>query len=723
MLPGGAPAGRSRAAAAAAEGCALHPIDWAILAVPLAGVLLVSLWTRRHARSVAHFMAGGRNAGRYMLCTARSGLGGAVLFVALCQMFYQSGFTLQWWYCISTMICMVVGISGFVTYRYRETRALTLAQFFEMRYSRRFRVCAGALGFLAGTINYGIIPIICARLVVSFLGLPSAAEIGGLSVPTDLLLMGLFLGWTVATVTLGGQVTVLAAETAKGVVSQLFAVALVLVLLAGLSWPAARAALLDRPPGHSLVNPFEAYAQDFNHAFVLMQAAVVIYATMAWQSSHAFNASALSPHEGRMGAILSQWQVFTGAVLLAVLALCALVYLHDPAGDALVRQAMDRIPDPATRDQMRLPLAMSQMLPPGLKGMLCAVLVMGLLSTDAMHLHSWGSILVQDVVLPLRRRPLTTRQHLNVLRLGVVAVALIAFAFGAVFTQGDYVMMWFAVTQAIFTGGAGAAIIGGLYWSRGTTAGAWAGLLTGSVLSVGGILLQQPFWRHAGWLPEALRRHVGPNLSLGDGSAAGFPFNGVEVSFYASGAALAAYAIVSLLTCRARHDMQRLLHRGPYRVDTAAEPDVVREREQRRAGWRARVGRLIGISRDFSRTDRWTTWGIVGWNLAWFVVVAIGSVVYLLRPWPDGAWADFWLVAAVLAPLLIGVAATAWITVGCAADLRVFFHRLRHARADPADDGMVRGPAPVPPVRPASPPALAPAAQPDPLSALAAAPE
>ena len=36
-----------------------------------------------------------------------------------------------------------------------ETRALTLAQFFEIRYSKSFRVFAGMMGFGAGLVNFG----------------------------------------------------------------------------------------------------------------------------------------------------------------------------------------------------------------------------------------------------------------------------------------------------------------------------------------------------------------------------------------------------------------------------------------------------------------------------------------------------------------------------------------------------------------------------------------
>ena len=43
---------------------------------------------------------------------------------------------------------MILTTSGWVIYRFRQTKSLTLAQFFEKRYSRNFRIFAGIIAFV-----------------------------------------------------------------------------------------------------------------------------------------------------------------------------------------------------------------------------------------------------------------------------------------------------------------------------------------------------------------------------------------------------------------------------------------------------------------------------------------------------------------------------------------------------------------------------------------------
>src|SRR5687768_14123056 len=181
-------------------------IDWVLVVVPIALVLAFAVYTRRFVRSVADFLAAGRCAGRYLLANARgeadSGLANTM---SKFEIILVSGFVLNFWEKIQVPVLLLVGISGFVIYRYRETRALTLAQFLEMRYSRRFRLFMGGLAFLSGILNYGIFPAISARFFIYFLDLPHAVQIGPFAVSTFALLMLSYLSITVFLVTIGGQ--------------------------------------------------------------------------------------------------------------------------------------------------------------------------------------------------------------------------------------------------------------------------------------------------------------------------------------------------------------------------------------------------------------------------------------------------------------------------------------------------------------------------------------
>ena len=68
-----------------------------------------------------------------------------------------------------------------------------------------------------------------------------------------------------------------------------------------------------------------------------------------------------------------------------------------------------------------------------------------------------------------RKTPLNQQQHFRLLRWSIVFIAVFAYLFGVLFPPTKYILMFFAVTGAIFLGGAGSVIIGGFYWKKGTT--------------------------------------------------------------------------------------------------------------------------------------------------------------------------------------------------------------------------------------------------------------
>ncbi len=637
-------------------------MDWSAFCIPLVLVLFIAKYTKRYLKSVADYMAGGRCAGRYMLCVARGEMAsGAVMFVLFFEIFNQAGFTYIWWGWMTSLTALFVAITGFVAYRYRETRALTLAQFFEMRYNKTFRIFVGCLGFFAGVMNFGIIPAVGARFFVYFIGLPPELYLAGLHIPTFIPLMALFMVVTIYLTLSGGQITVMVTDCASGLMDLWMSMVIVIALVGIFSWAEVSQVMLDRPAGQSLMNPLNSMKlRDFNIWYVLMGVWSSIYGTMAWQNASAFNSAARTPHEARMGSILGRWREYSRLLVITVLSMSAVTFLNHPHYAELsapIHELVSRISNPQIQKQMLVPSALGALLPIGIKGLLCAVVLAGMFGGDTTHIHSWGSMFVQDVLLPLRKKPLSPKQHIRYLRLAMAGVGLFAFLFGCLFNQTEYVSMWFSVTMAIYVGGAGAAIIGGLYWKKGTTSAAWAAMLTGSFLAVGGIISRQIF--------------------------PGFPLNGIQISFCSSLISIVIYTVVSLLTCRKDFNMDRLLHRGEYAV--AEDRVEVHQEQKQKFHW----SKIIGITDKFSRMDRVIALGVFSWSMIWVLVMLTGTIWNLISPWSDSVWSYFWWCAAVVLPLCIGIFTTVWFTGGVFKDMRSFFFALQHERVDEGDDGTV----------------------------------
>ena len=217
--------------------------------------------------------------------------------------------------------------------------------------------------------------------------------------------------------------------------------------------------------------------------------------------------------------------------------------------------------------------------------------------------------------------------------------------------------MWWVVTEALYVGGAGVAIIGGLYWKKGTTAGAWAGLLSGSGLVTGGIIARQ-IWGES------------------------FPLNGAQIAFFGSISACVVYAITSLLTCREDFDMDRMLHRGAYAVESEKKYET---KSKTRVTW----GKLIGLDEHFTFGDKILAGGLFGWSMIWFVVFVVGTIWNLITPWPITVWSSFWYVVGIGIPIFFAFVTAIWFTWGGIRDMRLFFRRLREERVDALDNGMV----------------------------------
>lgn len=662
----------------------MHWIDWIIVSTFLIGLLCITLYTKRYMRSIADFLAANRMAGRYML-TVSAGLGGAISIIAVWEMTYDAGLPATWWGMIGAPIGLIVGISGFIIYRFRQTRALTLAQFLEMRYSRSFRYFSGILCWMSGVMNYGVFPAVTARFIIYFFGLPEQLQLLGFGISTFPLVMIAYLSFALFIACTGGQISIMVVDFFQGMLMLLIFLVLMCFLMHMFKWDDIAAGLMMASEGKSMINPFKTgNVHDFSIWYFLIGVFGMIYNAKSWQGNSGFNAAAKTPHEAQMAGIIGSWRMIASGLCMLIIPLAAYAVLHHPKFAVLaapIQAQLATIADPQLQSQMTVPLFLAHILPVGMMGLFAAVILACAIGCDNSYIHSWGTILIQDVILPIRNKPIDYKTHLLWLRLSIFGVALFGFIFSMLFPLKDFILMFFALTGAIYLGGAGAVIIGGLYWPRGTTPAAWVALILGTVLAFGGMMIQQ-FWVTT--ISPVLMIHW-PNCTWLLTHKDKFPVNGQEIYFFAMLTASISYVLVSLLGPRSVFNMDKMLHRGSY----AVQSDVV-EAKNALAPKKFRLSDLIGVSTEFTKFDRFLIWTTFWWTMAWWGIFVAGTMISLFFNVSDNAWSWFWYCKIWWFSLVLGIVCTIWIICGGVRDAYRMFQDLKKENVDDADDGIVR---------------------------------
>jgi len=634
-------------------------IDWFIAAVCILVLFFGVRLSKKLVRSVADFLSAGRSAGRYMI-TVSQGMAaiGAITIVGQWEMNYVAGFALRWWEFTMAVVLLAITVSGWVIYRFRQTRALTIAQFLEIRYSRNFRVFAGILAFISGLLNFGIFPAVSARFLIYFCGLPLSFNVAGIEVSTFPVVMASFLLISLYFVFAGGQIAVIITEFIQGIFSNFTFLIIIIVCLFFVNWDQIFVAVSSAPKDASLINPYKtSEVPDFNFWYFLINVLGVIYAKLSWQGSQGFNSSAKSAHEAKMGEVLGNLRDIPKWLFLVFIPIIAYTVLHHSDFASIangVNSTLSGVGNEAVQNQLRIPIVLSKILPVGVMGAFMAVMLMATIGTHNSYMHSWGSIFIQDVIMPFRKKPFEPVQHLKVLRFSILGVCVFIFLFSLLFPMTDYIFLYFAITAAIFVGGSGAVIIGGLYWKKGTTAAAWSALIIGSVVSVTGIILQQIY----------------PN----------FPINGQYFWGISMGASSLVYIVVSLLGNKHDFNMDKMLHRGKYAIKE--ETIIVDEVPVKGL-------KMLGMGKEFTKGDKVIYLTAYTWTFIWFVVFVIGTIYNFSGDVPDSSWMSFWKIFVII-NLAASFIVIVWFTLGGIKDFKEMLHRLKTMVRNHHDDGTVQ---------------------------------
>jgi SSS family solute:Na+ symporter len=634
----------------------MHVVDWLVVILVVAFFIFQAWRVSRGDHSVSSFLAANRCANRYLLTVAEGIAGlGTISIIATFQIGYKVGFASNWWGYIGNPVNLALMMTGWVIYRFRQTRSLTMAEFFEKRYSHNFRIFAGTVCAISGVLNFGIFPAVAANFFINFCGLPKYFNVAGLEVSTYCTLVVALVGIATYFVFFSGQIGIIVTDFFQSFFCNIFSVTLLVFLLIKFPFQQIFEGLQIAPPGKSMINPFDAGQGDFNPWYFVIGVFGLVFNRLSWQGTQAFNSSAKTPHEAKMAGVLSTFRCQGFQYSFALIPLVAYMIMHHPeyteqANAVLAKLAT--IPNEQVRDQMLVPATMNLYLPIGLTGAFVAMMIASFIGTTDSYMHSWGSIIVQDVVIPMSRKTISPRDHMRKLRWSMLGVGLFITLFSCFFEQTQHIYYWFALTGAIWLGGAGAVIIGGLYTTWGNTRGAYGALITGSLFATGGVICEQ-VWKI----------YFGKQFFL----------TGQEIYFCSMLCASLAYITFSFAGKREKFNLEQMLNRN----------------EKQSVKVRRSFKEMLGITDEFTRGDK-IIYGIsIGNGLFFFLLWCIFTTVALLGMMNDSRWVVYFKINSYVGvglSLLIAV----WLSWGGLCDYFKLKMDLKNYKPDDSDDGIVR---------------------------------
>ena len=305
--------------------------DWLILILPVCFVMYMGFYTRRYVRGVSDFLSAGRLCGRYVISMGDVANSLSIIgLVGYIEMRYKTGFSVGFWSSVLAPLWIVLGLTGYIAYRFRETRAMSLGQFLEMRYSRRFRIVAAGLRSLAEMLANMIMPAIAARFFIQMLDLPQTYHVLGLELSTYVSLMILFLTLAISLICFGGTLALVITDTIQGMILYPAIACFVVFLfwkfsVGGEIMPV----MADRVAGESFINPYDiSKLRDFNLFTVVI---VAVYGTVMNRANWigaGYSSAAKSPQEQKMAGLLGNWRNAIINVFYVLIAAALIAFLN-----------------------------------------------------------------------------------------------------------------------------------------------------------------------------------------------------------------------------------------------------------------------------------------------------------------------------------------------------------------------------------------------------------
>ena len=441
-----------------------NALDWTIIVVYVALSLAAGLYGKRYISGLSDFLVAGRGIGTFLgIATLAATEIGTVTFMYYAELGYKTGFASFVNGLIAGCVMIAIGRTGLIIRRLRELQLMTVPEFFEVRYSRNLRVLTGVLVAIGGILNMGVFLKIEGMFLATISGIPTEY--------LKLVMTGILLLELVYTV-LGGMVSIVITDFIQFIALAVGTIVVTVMCLVSAGWRNLHDAVAQTMG----VAGFDPFANpQYGWAYIAFQILLWFAVDTCWQTTAMRTFSAKDPETSKR---VFTWTgfIFLGRGMMPMIWGIAALAVLGPSQNSL--EAM--------------PTLLARILPGGVRGVVVAGMLAATMSVNSSYLLSWSSVISQDIVLPLRRKPLAPGGQILLNRAANLFVSLFVLFWGLWYTLPGPAYFYLSMTGTIFLGGSLAAILGGLYWNRSNVTGAYTAMLAGAAGTVGFFFLKWP---------------------------------------------------------------------------------------------------------------------------------------------------------------------------------------------------------------------------------------
>ncbi|HTS70628.1 MAG TPA: sodium:solute symporter family protein [Terriglobia bacterium] len=441
-----------------------HLLDWIIVVGYLAGTMAAGLYGKKYVSGLSEFLVAGRQLGTFIgIATLAATEIGTITFMYYAELGYKTGFASFVNGLIAGAVMIFIGRTGFIIRKLRALGLMTIPEFFQVRYSKNLRVLTGILVATGGILNMGVF----LKVEGTFLAIISGISLDHLKATMTAILL-LELVYTV----LGGMVSIVITDFLQFIALSLGTILITLYSIHVTGWGHMRDTVYAQM-GSQGFNPFT--NAQYGWAYIAFQILLWMAVDTCWQTTAM---RTFSTRDSETSKKVFSWTgfVYLGRGMMPMLWGIAALAMLGPNVNSL--EAM--------------PVLLTRILPIGILGLVVSGMLAATMSVNSSYLLGWSSIIAQDIILPLRKKPLSTGKQVLLNRISNLFVSLFVLFWGIWYTLPGPTYFYLNITASIFLGGAFSAVIGGLFWSRANTLGGYCAMIAGAIGAVGFFFFKIP---------------------------------------------------------------------------------------------------------------------------------------------------------------------------------------------------------------------------------------